>query len=287
MSFLILVTLADKNSTFPNSGGAFKVQVYSPFIVLNKTGLPFDVSVKAPLGGQKPVAGRDQFATDCQRETPTPFMFSFPTDDRRNRLFLRVADSRLSQPLSFEPSAADMQIVMPSERGDKDYYVGLSYAEGLGKYKLSKVIQIAPRFLIKNVFSYGIQVRQNSDPSPLAIVKPGQRKPIRYLNSHDPLQLRMAFDGPDATLQWSAPFNINDIGRINLTLQRETSRGMKTYLMRVETHIEGSSIFLFVSRETEPWPIKLRNETQRPFKFKQAVGEQSRDLADLFSATGR
>jgi len=92
--------------------------------------------VRGSLGGQKPVAGRDQFAIDCQRDAPTPFMFSFPNDDRRNRLFLRVADSKMSQPLSFEPSAADMQIVMPSERGDKDYYVGLSYAEGLGKVSL-------------------------------------------------------------------------------------------------------------------------------------------------------
>ena len=28
---------------YPDSGGSFKVQVYSPFIVLNKTGLPFYV----------------------------------------------------------------------------------------------------------------------------------------------------------------------------------------------------------------------------------------------------
>lgn len=119
--------------TFPNSGGAFKVQVYSPFILLNKTGLPFDLTIKGTLGGQKPVAGRNEFATDYKREEPTPFMFSFPNDDRRNRLFLRVADSRWSQPLSFEPTAADMQIVLPSEKGDKNYYVGLSYTEGLGK----------------------------------------------------------------------------------------------------------------------------------------------------------
>jgi hypothetical protein len=26
---------------YPNSGGAFKVQIYSPYIVVNKTGLPF------------------------------------------------------------------------------------------------------------------------------------------------------------------------------------------------------------------------------------------------------
>jgi len=134
---------------------------------------------------------------------------------------------------------------------------------------LTKVITIAPRFLIKNTFAHPIQVRQNSDPRPLAIVKPGQRKPIRYLSSGDRLQLRIATEAPEGLLTWSAPFNISDIGRTNVTLRRQTSRGEKTYLMRVETHLQGSSIFLIVARETEPWPIKLRNNTSLPFKFKQ------------------
>ncbi len=40
---------ADQSSTFPNSGGAFKVQVYSPYIFMNKTGLPFDLAAKTGL----------------------------------------------------------------------------------------------------------------------------------------------------------------------------------------------------------------------------------------------
>ena len=31
------------SSRYPDSGGAFKVQIYSPYLVLNKTGLPFDL----------------------------------------------------------------------------------------------------------------------------------------------------------------------------------------------------------------------------------------------------
>lgn len=133
------------------------------------------------------------------------------------------------------------------------------------------MITLQPRFLIKNLFSYGIQVRQNSDPRPLASVAAGQRKAIRYLSSRDRMQLRIALDAGGGELKWSAPFNISDIGKIHLRLQRETRTGTKQYLMRVQTHIEGSSIFIFVSRETEPWPIKLRNDTAVPFKFKQAV----------------
>lgn len=52
-----------KISSYPKSGGAFKVQVYSPYIIMNKTGLPFDLAAKTWTGGQKPVAGRDAFAS--------------------------------------------------------------------------------------------------------------------------------------------------------------------------------------------------------------------------------
>ncbi|WVQ62160.1 uncharacterized protein L199_000298 [Kwoniella botswanensis] len=264
--------------TYPNSGGAFKVQVYSPFIFMNKTGLPFDLAAKTWTGGQRPIAGRDLFANDYHRETPTPFMFGFPSEDRRNRLHLRVDDSKWSQPISFEPVSADMQIVMTSASGESDNYVGLSYTEGIGKYKLTKVITIAPRFLIKNTFSYPLKIRQHSTQNVIDIA-PGERVPIHELQHQAPSQLSMAFDEPN--LRWSAPFNMADIGRTHITLQRLTNRGQKTYLLRVDTHLEGSSIFIYVSRDTDQWPLRLRNDTGLSLKFQQVDEDGTRDTRPL------
>ena len=185
--------------TYPKSGGAFKVQVYSPYIFMNKTGLPFDLSAKTWTGGQKAVAGSDLFANDHNRDTPTPFMFSYPNEDRGNKLYLKVAKSKWSKPVSFEPVAADMQIVMPSSSAESDYYVGLSYAEGLGKYKLTKVITIAPRFLVKNMFSYAIKVRQHSTQKVIDLA-PEARAPLHELHSRAPPQFAMALDEP--SLNW-------------------------------------------------------------------------------------
>lgn len=49
------------------------MQVYSPFILLNKTGFPFDLAAKTWTGGQAPIAGRQLFAgernvPECARE---------------------------------------------------------------------------------------------------------------------------------------------------------------------------------------------------------------------------
>nr|ODO02780.1 vacuolar protein sorting-associated protein vps13 [Cryptococcus depauperatus CBS 7855] len=254
--------------TYPGSGGAFKVQIYSPFIFLNKTGLCFDLAAKTWTGGQKPIAGRDGSSTDDhERETPTPFLLAFPNEDRRDRLHLRVNNSQWSQPISFEPVAADMQIVIPDVAGDKDNYIGLSYTEGLGKYKLTKVITIAPRFLLKNVCSRPIKIRQYGTPIEYN-VGVNERIPIHELQVGRLPQLVIMFDEPN--MEWSASFNISDIGKTHILLKRHSNNEVKTYLMRVETHIEGSSIFLFISREKDDaWPLRIHNDTDLSLVFQQ------------------
>lgn len=49
-------------SRLPDAGGAFKVQIYSPYVVVNKTGLPFSVkSVRSNrTGPPQDVAGETQ-----------------------------------------------------------------------------------------------------------------------------------------------------------------------------------------------------------------------------------
>ncbi len=103
--------------------------MYSPYIIMNKTLLPFDLAAKTWTGGQKPVAGSDLFKSESSLryreladglqmttiETPLrhsvrfqplsqepplilPFVvFGYPNEDRRNRLFLKVQDSRWSK----------------------------------------------------------------------------------------------------------------------------------------------------------------------------------------------
>lgn len=74
---------ADHRS-YPNSGGAKKVQIYSPFVFMNKTGLPFNLMARTWNGSQKQVAGQAQFERTClaeivlmkddhEKEQPTPF----------------------------------------------------------------------------------------------------------------------------------------------------------------------------------------------------------------------
>jgi vacuolar protein sorting-associated protein 13A/C len=52
-------------SKYPDSGGAFKVILYSPYVVINKTGLPFDMAFKSWSGSPGELAGHERFRSKC------------------------------------------------------------------------------------------------------------------------------------------------------------------------------------------------------------------------------
>jgi vacuolar protein sorting-associated protein 13A/C len=96
-----------------------------------------------------------------------------------------------------------MALAIPSQ-GQKaeETHVGLSWTEGLGKYKLTKVITLAPRFLIKNNLFEPICFREHSVvPQGRSALDPGERAPLYTLRTKDKL-LTVAFPGMNN--QWWA-----------------------------------------------------------------------------------
>ena len=124
--------LLTSNSNIPDSGGAFKVTVYSPYVILNRTGLELDVKSKAFLGGAKSAAGQT-FAEPGHERRVMPFMFSFPSDDRKNRALLKVGDSNWSKPQSFDAIGSTYDVTLPSTAGRSEMHVGVTVEEGEGK----------------------------------------------------------------------------------------------------------------------------------------------------------
>jgi vacuolar protein sorting-associated protein 13A/C len=71
-------------------------------------------------------------------------MFSYPTDDRRNRSLLRIGDSNWSQPLSFETIGMETEVILPSTTGNEEVRVGLKVTEGLGDVRFSSLSLLFP-----------------------------------------------------------------------------------------------------------------------------------------------
>jgi vacuolar protein sorting-associated protein 13A/C len=101
------------------------------------------------------------------------------------------------QVFSLEAPAAETEMVVPS-LGQKaeEYHIGLSWTEGLGKYKLTKVITLAPRFLIKNNLPDPICFREHgAAPRGRAILNSGERCPLQIMRVSREKLLTIAYPG--------------------------------------------------------------------------------------------
>ena len=119
--------------TIPDSGGAFKVTVYSPYVVLNRTGLELDIRSKAFMGATKSAAGQNIFANREETQQPKPLMFSFPTDDKKNRALIKIGDSQWSRPQSFDAIGSSYNVTLASNSGRSEMNIGVHVEEGEGK----------------------------------------------------------------------------------------------------------------------------------------------------------
>ena len=252
--------------SIPNSGGAFRVTVYSPYVILNKTGLPINIKAKSLLQQAKTAAGQGFHAdsADVERHKALPYMFAYGQDDQRNRAILRVGESSWSKPQSFDAIGSTVDVVLPSAKKNTEIHVGITVEPGEGKYKMTKVVTLAPRFIVKNQMNDDINVREPGS-SELFTLKPKDLQPLHFLQKTAVKQLSLCF--PGVNNQWSSPFNISDLGTTHVKLARA---GQRQKLIRIEVLMENATIFLHLSLETKNWPFSMRNESDTEFMFFQS-----------------
>jgi vacuolar protein sorting-associated protein 13A/C len=248
----------------PDSGGAFKITVYSPYLVLNRTGLGLDIRSKTYFGAAKSAAGQTTFSNSDEARKVVPFMFSYPTDDQKNRALIKVEGSSWSKPVSFEAIGSTTDVTVTSENGRSEMHVGLTVSEGEGKYKMTKIITIAPRFVVRNKLGEDLNIREPGSTD-VTTLKPQDLLPLRFLKQSSGQQLCLCF--PGVNNNWSSPFNIANVGSVHIKLAKA---GERQKLIRVEILMENATIFLHISHETKHWPFSIRNESDVEYIFWQA-----------------
>jgi vacuolar protein sorting-associated protein 13A/C len=247
----------------PDSGGAFKVSIYSPYVILNKTGLDMHIQSKGFIGGSKanPHAG---LAAGSGHDKALPYLYSYPTDDRKNRSLLKIGDSAWSKPQSFDALGSSYEVVLPAAAGRSEMHIGVDVSEGEGKYNLTKVVTITPRFVLKNKVGEDLELREPGS-STVTQLKSNDLVPVYFLRQVQEKQLCLCFPGTNN--QWSSPFNLANVGMTHVKLAKH---GQRQKLIRVEIILEGATLFLHFSIETKHWPFSMRNESDTEFLFFQA-----------------
>lgn len=194
----------------------------------------------------------------------SPKMWSFDSDDRGNRATIRVGDSKWSEPLSFDTLGKDSDVAILSSTRPAEIHVGLHISEGLGKYHLSKIVTLTPRFIVHNKLSDDLQIR-DSGSSALMTVGANSLAPLHFLRRSTQKQLVASFHG--STSSWSAPFNIDNVGRIYLRMYQH---GTGYVLLKIDIMLEDATLFLHFEKVKKNWPYSIRNFTNHTFKFFQA-----------------
>ena len=259
----------------PDSGGAFKVSVYAPYLILNKTGLSINIQSKTMFSSAKSAAGQGmKMDSDGATRKALPYMFSYPTDDSKNRANLKVGDSAWSKPQSFDAIGSAFDVVLPSTTAKTELNAGVSVNEGEGKYNLTKIVTIAPRFVLKNKIQDTIDIREPGSSNVMKL-KHGELLPLHFLRQAQTKQLCLCW--PGVNNQWSSPFNISNVGTIHVKLAKA---GQRQDLIRVEVIMEDATIFLHLSIETKHWPFSMRNESDMEFMFYQVNPNLSEDEED-------
>ncbi|ODV77801.1 vacuolar sorting [Suhomyces tanzawaensis NRRL Y-17324] len=239
-----------------SSSKSLKISIYSPYVILNKTGKDLVINEK---GNLLQVQGKALF------KPLAPCMFSFENHgDRKNRAILKADDSTWSSPLSFDAlgqaSAPKTQIAGKQ----KEYNYALSIAEGEGKYILSKVVTLAPRYVIQNTLDEAIQVVENGTTNQIT-VEAKQHIPLYGLRRIDQKSLLIKFTNASKT--WSSPFTLDDIGQVFLKVHKEN---IGQILLKVNIIIEDATIFIQIENANNHWPYSIRNFSDSEFFIYQS-----------------
>ncbi|KAF8516153.1 hypothetical protein BU17DRAFT_51124 [Hysterangium stoloniferum] len=248
-----------------DSGGAFKVQIYSPYVVINKTDLAFQLrSLRSTRAGvPQEVAGEKRLP---ELAKPVPFMLSH-THPKGHEFILKVGNSTWSQTLSFEAPSAETALVLPTPK-DTETHIGISWTTGQGKYKLSKVITLAPRFLVRNNLDQPLHFREKGmPPSEQSLLQPGERAALQVTRRGQEKLLTVAYSGLDA--KWSAPINIQDIGVVHFRLFPPGNGPTGPRLIRAEVALDSATVHVTLSAETGPWPFVIDNNSDYDISFWQ------------------
>lgn len=234
------------------------LKISAPYIILNKTDK--DLYIR---GDRTNIAQIKVQMSGSQRYT-SPKMFSFDTDGHnKNRACVRFKESDWSTPLSFDAIGQSLDTIVNIPNKEQESNIGVTISEGEGEYAFSKIVEIAPRYIIHNCLDLPIEICELGSTN-ISQLDTDHSKPLYRMRNIINKQLMIKFLGPNC--DWSAPFFIKDIGLTYLKVLKQDSSHM---LLKVEIILENATVFIRLKDANNRWPYSIRNFSDQEFIFYQ------------------
>lgn len=233
------------------------VTLFTPYLLLNKTGLEMNFAVKSLITTQRSMALSIPTALPDNVE---PLMFAYSNfEPLQSRAQVSISGSEWSKPLSFEAVGSSFTAAVVKE--DAGYTniinIGVDIQEGSGPFYLTKVITFAPRYLLQNNLDEDLFIRQSGVVAQTHLPR-GCTIPLLQLRSFRDFDTQLCIRLGNMHGEFSNSFTMNDIGSIFVKMGRRGSQFED--LIRVDVSLEKATLFLSFLRE-ERWPIRIENKT--------------------------
>ncbi|RKP11114.1 hypothetical protein THASP1DRAFT_27093 [Thamnocephalis sphaerospora] len=247
----------------PNSGGALRVSIYSPYLLVNKTGVDVVYAAKSNAKTAMPatIGDASEFADGQSKQS----MFSYKNSNTSDRLLVKLQGTSWSPPVSLEAVGSHSELLLDSPNGENMAYMGVSISKGGGQYHKTKIITFTPRFIIRNYLDTEVYFREADVATGKALAS-GQHTPVLFLSNNKEKRLVLRLSGEDTP--WSAPFGVADIGKVHVRARRSDGT---PELVRVEILLQGATIFVSLHRETGKWPYRIENRSSTAVDFYQRL----------------
>lgn len=165
--------------------------------------------------------------------------------------------------------------------------VGVSWGLGLGKYKLCKVVTLAPRFILINNLPRKLCFREHgAEPPSNSTLEPKAQTSLLLMRPRDEKLITITYPGLNA--QWyatrsalicvptdwnryrSAPVPIQEVGTTHVRVYPPGDNSTPD-LVTIVTAVESATVFVYLAQETGPWPFRIENDSDFQFWLTQSV----------------
>ncbi|KAK9722186.1 Vacuolar protein sorting-associated protein 13 [Basidiobolus ranarum] len=279
----------------PDTGGATRISVYCPFVILNKTGI--DLHIKSRSISQVTISGpcedhKDRHRDHTGHKRVMPLMLSFRRPKSKKFVRLRVENTVWSKGINLEATGTITSVVLPqsgrvNHKNKQEVQLGMTIDQGKGRAALTRVITFTPRYIFQNNIHQTVSLHTVCSES-IITLNAGERAPIYITQRETDVLMQIRYT--ELNQDWSSPINLTHIGTNYVKIGPYNEERKVRYIVRdnednrdlikIQISLEGPTIFAFLSKEEQKWPFKIENTSPVDIQFYQ----QKPSAKDLINA---
>ena len=266
-------------SVVVEKGSAVRINITSPYWIINKTGLPL---VFRQEGVGVEFAG--QFEEHEKARMMAPLLFSFSDEEASRTLSVRVGTgvhpNGIPQwshhfHLQLGVQVHRLRVTLRDGRPDIVYLIGVAARAARGRYSATTVVTLSPRYQLHNRSSCTLELAQKSFTTTIShpdaqatyiTAMPDCHMPFHWPRlDKDQLLCVRIMEVPHC--MWSGGIVLQ--GNHSLTINVRDAAG-KMYFLRVDVVLQESTYFIvFTDADTMPPPIRVDNFSEVPLFINQ------------------